>query len=94
MNKQQEKEQLEYLTKLLGDEDKAKQALSEKTSLKQAELQEAGVEQKEAKPEITDETKGEKVADLSPEIIDRISKALGLEDLSETIVDLQNKAEN
>ena len=93
MSKQQEKKQLEYLTKLLGDEDKAKQALSEKTSLKQAELQVAGVEQKEAKPEITDETKGEKAADLSPEIIDRISKALGLEDLSETIADLQNKAE-
>ena len=46
-----EQEQLAYLTKLLGDEAKAKEVLSEKTSLRQKELQGAGVEQKEKKVE-------------------------------------------
>jgi len=86
MSKEQEEAQLAYLTKLTGDKELAKLALSEKTSLKQAELQEAGVEQKEAKD---DEPK----ADDTPLDIDAISKELGLPELSEVIAGLQKSAE-
>jgi len=86
MSKQQQKEQLDYLIKLTGNEDLAKMALSEKTSLKQAELQEAGVEQKEAKEEEAP------IAEVAFDI-DKIAKELGMEELSSVIADLQKSAE-
>lgn len=42
-------DQLDYLSKLLGSKEKAEAALKLKTSLAQKELQDAGVESKEAK---------------------------------------------
>lgn len=89
MSKQQEQEQLDYLIKLTGDEDLAKMALSEKTSLKQAQLQEAGVEQKEAKDESKEAPKSE-----TPKLnFEAIAKELGLDELSAVIADLQKSAE-
>lgn len=63
-------EQLEYLTKITGNPELAKQALEEKTKAKQAALQQAGVEQKEAKTETTP------VTTPAPEL-EAILKAVG-----------------
>jgi len=94
MSKQQEKDQLAYLTKLTGDEDLAKLALSEKTSLKQAELQEAGVEQKEAKEEKVPKAAEQAESQASAAFdIDKIAKELGLDELSEMIEKLQKSTE-
>ena len=97
MSKEHDKEQLAYLTKLTGNEELAKLALSEKTSLKQAELQEAGVEQKEAKEDKAPVVSEQAVAQASPvltdEILEKISKALGMDDLSEMITNLQKNAQ-
>jgi hypothetical protein len=96
MSTKQKDEQLDYLTKLLGSEEKAVEALSMKPSLKQAELQEAGVEQKEAKeeePKATEKANEKAEAGLSAEDIEKISKALDMEGLSETIAELQKSAQ-
>ncbi len=97
MSAKQNEEQLDYLTTLLGSKEKAVAALSMKPSLKQAELQEAGVEQKQAKveetPKATEQAQAKGETGLSAEVLDEISKALGLKDLSETIENLQKSAQ-
>lgn len=84
MNKQ---EQLAYLTTLMGDEKIAKEALSAKTEQKQAELQELGIEQKQAKE--TPEAETPTAETTPPEfdvLMEKISKELDIEGLNEFVV--------
>ena len=80
-------EQLAYLTKLLGSEDAAKDALSSKTDLKQAELQEQGIEQKQVADEPEAETpKAESKPEDFDVLMEKISKELDIEGLNEFVV--------
>jgi len=76
-------EQVEYLATLLGSKEKAEEALSLKTSMKQKELQEANVEQKGA-----DETTETESAETTPlpdmqAILEQVGKEYDIEALNE-----------
>lgn len=72
-SKEDNMDQLDYLSKLLGSKEKAEQALKLKTSLAQKELQDAGVESKEVQPPVTNVTN---VVSQTPAIDDAAVKAL------------------
>lgn len=78
-------DQLQYLTELLGSKEKAESALKLKTSMKQKELNEAGVESKEGKTETTPEAKPAPVTATSSkdEIVAQVLKELDVEGLQE-----------
>lgn len=80
----------EYLAGMIGDEQRAEKIV-EKMALTQAELRKAGVEEKEVKP-------AEPAAAPVPvvnidELVEKLSKELGMQQLSETIAELQAAAD-
>lgn len=82
----EKKDQVAYLSKLLGSDEKAEEALSMKTSLKQAELQAEGIEQKQAQDE--PEAEPETVEAQTPEfdeLIAKIGKEFDMEGLNEFV---------
>lgn len=86
---------LQYLAGILGDEEKARKYI-EKAGVKQTALREAGVQEKEAKtPEIETPAAVEKTPDAIPldAIIERVSKELGMEQLSEQFLALKEQAD-
>lgn len=93
-----QKQQLEYLTKLLGSEARAKAALEDKTSLKQKELAEAQVESKEVaetpKAEtpapVTEPTPAPVITDA---LVKQIEDQLGLKDLAVAFTAMQKDLE-
>lgn len=92
--KMNEQEQLDYLTKLTGSAELAKESLLMKTSLKQAELKEAGIEQKGAGAQETPEGAPQAKVEAGAAIdIEKIAQELDMAGLSETIADLQKSAE-
>jgi hypothetical protein len=94
--KEADMDQLEYLTGLLGSKEKAEQALSLKTSLKQKELDEAQVESKEKeepsdqKPVISEQKPTP--PDLTA-IIKQMEEQFGMKELSETMASVQKELE-
>lgn len=81
--------QLEYLSALLGSKEKAEKALKLKTSLAQKELEDAGVESKEKKPDVS-----APAADPQMEaILERISKELDIPGLNEFVAKAQESIE-
>jgi len=91
MNKE---DQIKYLARLMGSEDLAKEAFEAKTAAKQAELKQAGIEQKE-----TAETKQETVVEKetqTPEL-QAILKAVGeeydIEGLNQAFATMQESIE-
>jgi hypothetical protein len=89
--------QVEYLTKLLGSEERAKEALSLKTEAKAAELKAAGVEQKETPAEVvattnvtnvfTPEAKSAPAVDIA-EVIKQVGAEFDIEGLSEAFAQM------
>ena len=98
LSKEVDMNQLEYLTTLLGSREKAEEALKLKTSMKQKELQDAGVESKEKEtvaettPEAKPETKPADTLKIE-DVIKRVSKELGMEELSEQFEKLKEAAQ-
>lgn len=86
-----QEEQLAYLTKLLGDENRAKEALLSKTSLKQKELQEAGVEQKEAPAAETPAVEPARL-DMAA-IVEAVGKEFDIEGLNQFVSTAQEAVE-
>lgn len=86
------KSQLEYLSGIVGEE-KAKQLL-EKAGLTQKALRQEGIAEKEVgNPEIPHPVPSPVLADSFDNLIDRISKEFGMEELSKTVADLKNNSE-
>lgn len=85
-----DKERQDYLSKLLGSEERAKEALQARTSMKQKELQEAGIEQKGTKSEDTEPEEqptkhAEKEAptvDLMKQVVEQVGKEFDIEGLN------------
>lgn len=89
LSKEADMNQLEYLSALLGSKEKAEKALKLKTSLAQKELEDAGVESKEKKPDVS-----APAADPQMEaILERISKELDIPGLNEFVAKAQESIE-
>lgn len=89
------KKMKDYLAGMIGDADRADKIV-EKMALTQAELRKAGVEEKEVKTPETPAT--EAVAKEAPavnldELVEKLSKELGMKELSDTIASLMETAE-
>jgi hypothetical protein len=104
LSKEVDMNQLEYLTELLGSKEKAEQALQLKTSMKQKELNEAGVESKEKSTEAAPVTPVAKevvvvnnaspdVEKIAAQVFERISKELGVNELNEYLTQLKTDSE-
>jgi len=94
LSKEASMNQKEYLASVLGSEELAEKFLA-KTEKKQADLRKAGIEEKETSdtPPAA-EPQPAKEAELSIEdVISRVSKELGMEQLSEQFAKLQEAAE-
>lgn len=88
------KKMKDYLAGMIGDAERADKIV-EKMALTQAELRKAGVEEKEVK---TSESETTVVAKEAPavnldELVERLSKELGMKELSDTIASLMETAE-
>lgn len=101
-SKEDQMDQLAYLTSLLGSKEKAEAALKTKTSLAQAELKEAGIESKEkqeekpADPPAT--TPVTNVTNVAPNpdikaIIKQVEEEFGMKDLAEMLTKMQSEVE-
>ena len=86
-------EQLAYLVKLTGSKELAEEALSMKTSLRQEELKQAGVEQKEAQNDGEGADEAKNAASNTAEIIEAVAKKLGIEELGEAFSAMQKELE-
>lgn len=97
LSKEVDMNQLEYLTELLGSKEKAEQALQLKTSMKQKELEAAGVESKEKPietPQPASEAKPVADADkIAAQVFERVSKELDMEGLSDYLAQLKADSE-
>lgn len=83
-------EQVKYLSGIMGSEELAKEALEAKTALKQKELQEAGIEQKETK---TEEPENEtKTPDLQA-ILKAVGEEYDIEGLNAAFAAMQESIE-
>lgn len=86
----------EYLAGMIGDEGRAAKIV-EKMALTQAELRKAGVEEKEVKapePAAAAPTPAPAPATVNlDELVEKLSKELGMQELSDTIASLQAAAE-
>lgn len=82
-------DQLAYLAGIMGSEELAKEALEAKTAIKQAELQEQGIEQKQAKAEEEEVEIVEKQTPEFSELIEKIGKEFDIEGLNEFVKSAQ-----
>jgi len=86
-------EQLAYLAGIMGSEELAKEALEAKTAIKQAELQEQGIEQKQAKVEEEEPETVEKQAPEIEALVEKIGKEFDIEGLNEFVKGAQESLE-
>lgn len=103
ISKEADMNQLDYLTKLLGSEEKAKEVLKIKTSLAQKELKDAGIESKEKPAETPAAEEKPAVAVVNntapdvetvfKEVLSRISKELDVEGLNAYLEELKEQAD-
>lgn len=92
ISKEVDMDQLEYLTGLLGSKERAEAALKAKTSMKQKELQAAGVESKEKEVEKTPEPPA-KVEVKSDEIVAKVLKEMDADGLNAWVAKAQEAIE-
>lgn len=94
-SKEDNMDQLDYLSKLLGSKAKAEAALKLKTSLAQKELKEAGVESKEAKPPIAEtQTQAPAPDDAAVKaLVERLSKEFDIPGLNEFVAQAKEAME-